>query len=429
MKAENIFDAISRADEEIIERALSPNVTKKKTAVPRIVLIASAAACVCFIAVFGVVSLLKGSGTHRIPTYEGAAFSADRIAEMAGMDRSGLTDGGTKSYTKIYVPDEESLNVSPLPTDENITVYDFEEKKGKRSKDTLFAFSDALYPGICSALGVDAGTLEYFEHTGREERFNYLGRRARHEKYYVTFFLSSICQRTLITSDIEGNPDRVISLNGEAISVDQRMTDVDMAASLQGVRKTLCELFGADLPDTAITRTYDGYSEYGATWICVYFYNGKDTPDGKLPEGDKLFDYICLDFDNFKNYSDDIVSSDVVSTVFIEYYHYLSDCVEPCANVRLLPLKEAEELLYGGYVFGMHACPLCMAAQPEVDFHGYDFVDLRYVNGVPFYVFFKKLNDTASNGNIVFARTNVPAIEVSGLEEYFESQIGDHPGY
>ena len=61
--------------------------------------------------------------------------------------------------------------------------------------------------------------------------------------------------------------------------------------------------------------------------------------------------------------------------------------VEPVANVRLLSLKEAENLLYSGCVFGMHSCPLCMAKQSEVDFHNYDYVDVRYVNGVPFYAF------------------------------------------
>lgn len=78
--------------------------------------------------------------------------------------------------------------------------------------------------------------------------------------------------------------------------------------------------------------------------------------------------------------------------------------------------------------------PFCMAEQNKVDFHGYDFVGLEYIfsmddrkgtEAVPFYAFYKKIG-TAGNGNLIYARTYVPAFAVSGYREYFEKQKEAH---
>lgn len=45
--------------------------------------------------------------------------------------------------------------------------------------------------------------------------------------------------------------------------------------------------------------------------------------------------------------------------------------------------------------------------------------------GIPFYTFYKKLSED-ENGFVRYAKTMVPAIEVSGLEEYFEAQEEFH---
>jgi hypothetical protein len=78
-----------------------------------------------------------------------------------------------------------------------------------------------------------------------------------------------------------------------------------------------------------------------------------------------------------------------------------------------------------------------MAAQPAVDFSDYNFVEMKYVSGtdqrgnakaiVPFYIFYKKIG-LSEKGNEIYAKTYVPAIEVSGYEEYFELQQKSHKG-
>ena len=44
---------------------------------------------------------------------------------------------------------------------------------------------------------------------------------------------------------------------------------------------------------------------------------------------------------------------------------------------------------------------------------------------MPFYAFYKKIG-TAKNGNTIYAKTYVCAIETSGLDEYFEAQSKNH---
>ena len=77
-----------------------------------------------------------------------------------------------------------------------------------------------------------------------------------------------------------------------------------------------------------------------------------------------------------------------------------------------------------------------MLAQDKIDFEGYDFVDIEYVFeysnnnekpsiGIPFYAFYKNIG-TSENGNTIYAKTYVPAIEVSGYKEYFDSQKDNH---
>jgi hypothetical protein len=75
-----------------------------------------------------------------------------------------------------------------------------------------------------------------------------------------------------------------------------------------------------------------------------------------------------------------------------------------------------------------------MAAQPEVDFSEYTYVDIEYVsdkNGticVPFYAFYKYIGKS-EHGIDTYAKTYVPAVQVSGYDAYFEKQKDNHRIY
>jgi hypothetical protein len=153
----------------------------------------------------------------------------------------------------------------------------------------------------------------------------------------------------------------------------------------------------------------------------------------------KISDYICIAFDNTMNYAGDIVSDRILSVASIQYYKRRYDIQKTyplIGNAKKISLQDAEKLLYKGYVFGGHSCPLCMATQEKISFRGYDYVDIEYVFGyvnktaktqiaIPFYAFYKKIG-TAPNGKLIYAKTYVPAIPVSGYTEYFEKQKEDH---
>ena len=55
----------------------------------------------------------------------------------------------------------------------------------------------------------------------------------------------------------------------------------------------------------------------------------------------------------------------------------------------------------------------------------YDYETEKNTIGIPFYAFYKEIG-TSKNGNTIYAKTYVPAIEISGLEEYFERQKDNH---
>ena len=147
---------------------------------------------------------------------------------------------------------------------------------------------------------------------------------------------------------------------------------------------------------------------------------------------------INIEFDNNWNYEGDFVSDSILKNANIRYTQMRTDVGETIpliAMAKKLPLEEAETLLNKGYVFSDHACPFCMSQQDQVSFMHYDYVGIEYkfglfeakdtTMGIPFYAFYKNIG-TAQNGNKIYAKTYVPAIEVEGYEEYFEALHEKH---
>ena len=125
------------------------------------------------------------------------------------------------------------------------------------------------------------------------------------------------------------------------------------------------------------------------------------------------------------------------SSVYYTKYHQLAEQrYVISAYAKRISVEQAAALLAKGYVFGNHVCELCMAAQDKIDFESYDYVGLTYQTSgyllsvtvkeaVPFYAFYKKLEDT-ENGLTRYAVTYVPAIHVVGYEAYFRNRKDNH---
>ncbi|MBO5041800.1 MAG: hypothetical protein J6D87_02420 [Clostridia bacterium] len=371
------------------------------------------------------------------PIYNHAVYTAEDIGNLFSGNNK-LDSVATSSYTKIYVPREEFLRVTEIPDGAYISVYERKTDGEALNKKEFTAFTDQMLDSVSAALGISrlGYQVEREEATSYREaslRATFNADAERENGYFCSsgqyglyntfgFFSSSLSSGRIMLRDVP-------------VEIDQTKTDAEIIASLEEIKHIVFDIFGTEFEDAKIIRDYGDYTEHGVEFMYVYFYNEADNPLNAYM-GTPLSDYICLDFDNFQNYSGDIVSDRLLCNVSIRYRQYRTDHVyTPTKQVRRISVEEAERLLYNGYVFGGHSCPICMSMQSEVSFEGYDFVGLTYVfgsdeqgrttEGIPFYAFYKKIGK-AKNGNLIYAKTYVPAVEVNGYEAYFEAQRKNH---
>ena len=355
---------------------------------------------------------IPGPGNH--------VYTAQEIADITSLK---TLEGGTKIYTTMYAPSLESLNYNclPMPNTETVGIYERRvDRTGAVNESEAKSFINKYLPATLKSLGISA---EYsINHSEFTDYSSEAYEATVSEGNYMAFAHSNALINSISFLRVydEYTP---IKLGGVDISVDRRQTDEEMISSLQPLRDLLCDLFDVDLPDIYIIRNYADYTETDMSSLTVYIYDKtKNVADIR---SNIYSDCIVLYFRNYRQ-------TDALNNVTVTYYRYNKPAEEvyvKTADARLISIKEAEELLHKGYVFGGHACPLCMAAQQEVSFDEYDKVGLVYVDGIPFYAFYKDIGKANYNENRVFARTLVCAIEVTGYKEYFESQKAYHNSY
>ena len=354
-------------------------------------------------------------------------LTAQEIADKTSLK---TLEGGTKIYTTMYAPSLESLNYYclPMPNTETVGIYERRvDRTGAVNESEAKSFINKYLPATLKSLGISA---EYsINHSEFADYSSEAYEATVSEGNYMAFAHSNALINSISFLRVydEYTP---IKLGGVDISVDRRQTDEEIISSLQPLRSLLCNLFDTDLPDMYVVRNYADYAETDMSSLTVYIYDKtKNVADIR---SNIYSDCIVLYFRNYRMTDSSIVSDGMLNNVAVTYYRYNKPAEEvyvKTADARLISIKEAEELLHKGYVFGGHACPLCMAAHKEVSFDEYDKVGLVYVDGIPFYAFYKDIGKANYNENRVFARTLVCAVEVSGYKEYFDSQKAFHNGY
>ena len=367
-----------------------------------------------------------------IPSWDTAQYSAEDIAKL--FDSMKLDGVATNAYTKIYVPDSKYLYIGNMTDDEYLKLYQHTQTDKELNEVELNAFIDAFLPKLAESL--DAPIPQYSIKENNYSTGNTLSASVDIGSYYLSAFQNSQ-RNSLGLSKSEGN--RQIVIDGETIQIDQRLSDEEILDSILSIKNKLFGIFGISFSNAKVVRSFGSYTKHGVERVDIYFYNGS-AHELNSSQPRPVTDYICISFDNFSNYSGDIVSDSILTVSSVHYFKNRSDISDTqydvVANSRRISISEAEALLYNGYVFGGHSCPLCMLAQDKIDFEGYDFVDIEYVFeysnknetpsiGIPFYAFYKNIG-TSENGNTIYAKTYVPAIEVSGYKEYFESQKDNH---
>ena len=347
----------------------------------------------------------------------GAAF---RQVKMMG-------DAATRAYQKVYAPDVSYLGIRGTEA-KYLPGYGYEAPDTAPDSAELQDFANGTLPRLAGAAGLSVPSAVTREGLGGwpEMDFDVPG------CPLIAFQKGDANYLSL--SHAEGP----LALNGVPVTVDQSLSDGQIISALEPLRRELSAIFGVSLPDIRVSRHYDSWSEHGAAWLDVYFYDASAHPLNAYLDV-PVSDYVQLSFDNAENYAGDVVSDDILEKVVILYSHrrmaaeteYTEKDYGP-----LMGLEKAEEYLRKGWVFGGHSCPLCMAEQEAVTFDTYDAWGLTYITtwneaggtptgALPFYVFYKALGQ-AENGSTAYAQTYVPAVEVSGMAEYFEAQAQYH---
>lgn len=430
MKKQEWNEGLNHLDPALVEEyvlqkeSLKKKTEKKKKWRP----IASVAACLLLIV--GVSFVIPKPPS--VPTWSNALYTAEAIE---GFFPKYFSDGvATNSYTKVYFPDDQFLHLNPLAEQKYFPLYRWNVLSFEADEEAFREFLDAILPKLSASLAVSIPEYEI-----ERSKFNQDNLTISFPGLDSPYMSAAQTGRhySLLLTQPYGETQEII-LDGETVQIDQRLSDQEIIESVSSVKEKLFDIFGESFPDTKIIRLYDEYSEHGEETVWVYFYDKSAHPLNEF-QTFPVSDHIYLEFRG------DIDSDGLRKASKIRYYRSRGTMAQKYSvttTAERISLEEAEALLYNGYVFGGHSCPLCMAEQEKVDFEGYDFVSIEYLfrydydtqdhevpnTGIPFYAFYKKIG-TAPNGNLIYAKTYVPAIPVSGYTEYFEKQKENHGKY
>lgn len=420
MNAEDLLEAIGEAQDGYVLDAREP----PKQRISVLSFCASVAACLCLI--LSLAWILP----RDIPDYPDAIISAAQLAALFTEEYY-----GTNQYDRVCVPSDEYLRLYEIPETEALPVYRYYRYDDSAdltpSDEEREAFITKSLSNFCSALEIPIPD----EETSYQN--DVWSIRPQDGPYWFSAFAND--QRYYFSLDLNVNADvddLTVRLNGHAVQIDQRQTDQEILTSLEDVKAQLFEIFGVSFSDAKIIRHYDGCGDQGVEYLMVFYYDEDAHPINAardLPETDR----IQLIFRHMVTYEGR--QAEDLGLLFAEviYSDYHRPPEEECTQFttgNMISLKEAEAMLYNDYVFGK-GCPKCMTYQDRVSFRGYDHVGFEYLNchneasdtsyAFPFYAFYKDIG-TAENGQTIYARTYVPAIEVSDIEGYFRNHQKYH---
>ena len=440
MKENEFLDGVSNIEPDVVERFISmDNKLKSKSKFSWLRFGVVAACFLLIVGVIIVVPMLSDEPDPYVPYFDPAiqpyfptgdawspiinsdvgevVLSANEVGKV--FDR--LYDSvGTNQYKRIYSPTTENLGITPLPNAEYLPIFSTSGKLP--TQEEVYSFMSEYLDSTSALFDFDAEEIveEELENgvpyyrVDSPETSDYIVFSGTNNSLYFTYV------------KLDGTP---LGINGEQLSILESDTDEQIKEKLKNTLDRISSSFGKKYTDIKIIR---GYQMHKFSSVRIYLYSPEETvlpPD--FSDSPKTSDYISLTFFTDNDNINEAFLSDVSFYQAIENWneYYKVD-----AKAKMITLQEAEELLKKGYVFGGHTCPLCMALQPEVDFSTYTCVEIEYLSDSkgerisPFYAFYKYIGQNGYGMN-TFAKTYVPAIEVSGYEEYFESQQSNHKNY
>ncbi len=383
MTGEDLIDSMEFVDSKLVESAETPMPLEKK--VWRRV--TAVAACLAILVGIGIVFPKR---YVRLPLF------AESIGEIFVQENT-LCDE-EESYG-MTVRQGQPLWLNPLPDSGTALIYHRNDRKILESEAQERKWSGPILDRLRQNLG--GGVEGYDVSAGCDGALGLY--------YYVCVEPSRRQQ---------GQPE--LRLGGELVTVDPRQSDAEILASLESIQQKLWDIFDVDFSDARVIR-------YGEEYVDVLFFDEYAHPLNRIKQR-PVTDCIELSF-NREDYQGVVSSADERITAKIRYIHYRRNLYQIIGNGKLLSLEEAEKMLAKGYVFGKK-CSLCEAADSEEGCTHYDYVSFDYFGDrdrkglnlvIPVYAFYKKTGE--SDGGVTsYNITYVCALEVWGLEAYFEDQ-------
>ena len=458
MRLFTFLDAVSHIDDDILAESISMRdelaENRRKRLKFRKTLIAVASVVLVCTVTLASVLIWGPFSSNADPFSELPLFEGLTARQMNGVFPQ-TESAYTNQYTKVYTPDEKYLFLPEMPQGEYVPILSHRNTGLPLNEEELLRYRDEIVPKLTKAFGATFRLTERWSHdsTWDSPTISYHNSLENAIWADVTQRLTQtnvyISQSTLKNGYGE---ECIVPLviNGQTIQIDQTKSDEEIIASLEGIKKELFDLFSVEFSDVKILRHYNKIKYINGVPsendpnvvdnISIYFYNKSDIySSGYDNDSHQYTEYIRLNFHNTYSYHDLTPSKDILQDVTVRFVKYrlpLNETVTAVGKAELLTVKEAEELLKKGYVFGGHSCPLCMRNQTAVDFESYDAVGFEYLMDqnprnkessliVPFYTFYK-LIDEQDDGYKTYAKTYVPAVHVDGLDEYFEIQAKYH---
>lgn len=439
MNDKNLLDAMGNIDPKLIMSA-APDAAQKKLTEAAWVKWIAIAACFCLIvsAVVVIPMLLKDdymivpympNGDPWTPVIHAdvneVILSADEVGGVFDVTYDSI---GTNQYTKIYTVKPEYLNLIPLPNAEYLPVYS--SSTLDYSQDELQKFINTYIDVATAFFGVNSKSYQIESEEGWDSNIYYEAK-IKEDKKGIFF----IAKDNLLYFRYYNVADDRLKLRGSMVSIMESDTDAQIKEKLSDTISYVCTFFGKEYSDVKI---YRNYSYEQLKYVTIYLYSAQKTVfPSNFSQSPMTSDYITLTFytdwgsgtgKSWGGSKDEAFLSNVAlyETIQNPNNYYTVD-----AKAKMLTLEQAEALLAKGYVFGGHSCSLCMEGQPEMDFSDYTYADVEYVSDVmgklciPFYAFYKYIG-TTEHGIDTYAKTYVPAVQVSGYDEYFESQKENH---
>lgn len=382
MKGEDLLQSMEYIDAALIEEAEYPTPVKKKPWLR----ITAIAACL---------AILIGGILLAPRPYSRFDLSMEQLLEIT--DEGENIAGDSDRFYRTYVSENPGLSLNPLPTAKTALIFNRNDMKLPESKAELKNWTTPILERMCESLGVSVS--DYKEKYDVLNNFGVLGQ-------YKVFRIEATRRR---------RGDCKLQLDGELVTIDPSLSDEEILASLESIKQKLFAIFDVKFSDAKVVR-------YSLKSVHVIFYDESAHPLNKINRT-PFTDRIIISAD-IKDYNGIVSSDDDRITAKISYYQkrmpsYIN--YQTVGYGNLISLEEAEEMLAKGYVFG------------RKNLTDYDHVSFVYVEDsdrqgmnlvVPFYVFYKKINEEerGSETYIFYATAYVCAIEIPGLEEYFEKQ-------